>query len=119
MTAVSILATELKVRNRIRVLNDNFRTTFIGGQVVMTAGVAELSMDMKARILLRVQTFSAFSVKNDPYGEHGFGSFTHRGQKYFWKIDYFDSRDPDLGAEDPADSAKTERVLTIMLAEEY
>jgi hypothetical protein len=32
----------LKSSARIRVLNDNFRSTFIGGQVVMSAGVADL-----------------------------------------------------------------------------
>ena len=31
----------LKASNRIRVLNDNFRSTFIGGQVVMTRGRSE------------------------------------------------------------------------------
>jgi hypothetical protein len=35
----------LKTSDRIRVLNDNFRSTFIGGQVVMSAGVAELPLD--------------------------------------------------------------------------
>jgi len=119
MTGVSTLASEYKARHRIRVLNDNFRTTFVGGQVVMTAGVADLSMDMKARILLRVQTFSAFSTKNDPYGEHDFGNFTHRGQKYFWKIDYYSDTSCTLGAEDPSDVTRCFRVLTIMLASEY
>ena len=38
--------------NAIRVLNDNFRSTFIGGQVVMTAGVSELPIDVKAQVLL-------------------------------------------------------------------
>jgi len=118
MTGVSTLASEHKARHRIRVLNDNFRTTFVGGQVVMTAGVAELSMDMKARILLRVQTFSAFSAKNDPYGEHDFGSFTHRGQRYLWKIDYYNER-CEMSSEDPTDPTRTTRVLTIMFAEEY
>ena len=35
------------------------------------------------------------------------------------KIDYFDKRDPDLGAEDPSDAATTERVMTILLPEEW
>ena len=40
------------------------------------------------------------------------------GHKLFWKIDYFD---PSLTfhSEDAADLAKTVRVLTIMLADEY
>jgi len=84
----------------------------------MTAGVAELPIDMKARILLRVQTFSAFSIKNDPYGEHDFGNFTHRGQKYFLE-DRLLRRTLRGGLRGPTDPTKTTRALTIMFAEEY
>jgi hypothetical protein len=60
---------------RIRLLNDNFRTTFIGGQVVMTAGVADMPLDVKARVMLQVQRFANFDADNDPHREHDFGSF--------------------------------------------
>ena len=63
-------------------------------------------------------TFSAFTPENDPHGEHDFGSFALAGRKLFFKIDYFDAT-MQFGSEDPADPAKTTRVLTIMLAEEY
>jgi hypothetical protein len=104
--------------SRIRLLNDNFRSTFIGGRVVMSAGVAELPLGTKAQVLLRVQKFSTFNGKNDPHREHDFGSFSLAGQKYFWKIDYYDLQ-CEFGSEDPADPGKTTRVLTIMFAEEY
>jgi len=118
MTSLSTLKVSRELSSRIRLLNDNFRTTFIGGRVMMSAGVAELPLDVKARVLLRVQKFSTFNVKNDPHGEHNFGSFSLAGQKFFWKIDYYDLQ-CEFGSEDPADAAKTTRVLTIMLAEEY
>ena len=102
----------------IRVLNDNFRSTFLGGQVVMTAGVSELPLDVKANVLLTVKSFSTFDKDNDPHGEHDFGSFEVAGETFFWKIDYYDS-DCRYGSEDPSDPDKTTRVLTVMLAEEY
>jgi Protein of unknown function (DUF3768) len=104
--------------DRIRVLDDNFRSTFIGGRVVMSSGVADLSLDVKAHVLLLVQTFTDFSADNDPHREHDFGSFEVAGEKFFWKIDYYDG-DMMFGSEDPTDPDKTTRVLTIMLSHEY
>jgi hypothetical protein len=102
----------------IRELNDRFRTTMTGGRVLMTAGVNALPSDVKATVIQRVATFSDFNIENDPHGEHDFGSFMLAGRKFFFKMDYYDST-MTYGSEDPADSAKTTRVLTIMLAEEY
>jgi len=102
----------------IRVLHDNFRSTFIGGQMFMTAGMSELPLDVKANVFLKVKSFSAFDKDNDPHGEHDFGSFEVAGETFFWKIDYYDC-DCRGGSEDPANPDITTRVLTIMLAEEY
>jgi hypothetical protein len=108
----------LSKAGRIRVLNDNFRSTFVGGRVLTTAGVAELPVEVKARLLLAVQSFSEFTNDNDPHGEHDFGSIELEGETYFWKIDYYDL-DCRYGSEDPSDSKQTTRVLTIMRASEY
>ena len=108
----------LKRPDRIRLLNDNLRTTFVGGRVVMTQGVAELPVDEKARVLLKVQGFADFDAENDPHGEHDFGSFELAGETYFFKVDYY-SPDMEGGSEDPADPEQTTRVLTIMRADEY
>src|ERR1700722_523985 len=103
---------------RIRLLNDNFRTTFIGGHVVMTQGVSELPLDTKARALIAVRSFDQFTSDNDPHREHDFGSFEIEGEVYFFKIDYY-ALDMDGGPEDPADPEKTTRVITVMRADEY
>jgi Protein of unknown function (DUF3768) len=102
---------------RIRVLNDNFRTTFVGGRTVMTQGVAELPLDVRARLILAVQSFDGFTPDDDPHGEHDFGSIEIAGDTYFWKIDYYA---PDLrsGAENAA-TPEAARILTIMRADEY
>ena len=104
--------------NRIRVLNDNFRTTFVGGRILTTASVAELPIISKSRLFLGVQSYAAFSQADDPHGEHDFGAVEIDGEKYFWKIDYYDLSQR-FGSEDPSDPAQTTRVLTIMRADEY
>jgi uncharacterized protein DUF3768 len=108
----------LKPSDRIRVLNDNFRSTFVGGLTVMTAGVHELPLDTKARVILAAQAFDNFSKDNDPYEQHDFGNFQVEGEIYFFKIDYY-AIDMNGGSKDPADPEKTTRVLTIMRADEY
>jgi hypothetical protein len=104
--------------DRIRVLNDNFRSTFLGGRVLTTAGVAELPVDTKARLLLAVQSFSNFTNDNDPHHEHDFGEIELEGERYFFKLDYYDL-DCRFGSEDPSDPTQTTRVMTIMRADEY
>lgn len=105
---------------RVRELNDAFRTTLdpAKGQVMLTQGINALPSDVKAMVVRRVATFSAFTPDNDPHGEHDFGNFEIGGRKVFWKIDYYDAA-MQYGSDDPADEEKTTRVLTIMLAEEY
>ena len=102
----------------IRRLNDAFRTSFIGGRVMMTASVDALPSDVKAMAIRQVATFDAFTEENDPHGEHDFGAFDLAGHRFFWKIDAYDKA-CRYGSEDPADPDKTTRVLTIMLAEDY
>ena len=104
--------------NRIAALNDEFRKTFRGGRVMLTAGVGELPAMVIANVLCRVASFNEFTEGNDPNGEHDFGSFTFCSRKFIWKIDYYDP-DMQAGSEDAADLAKTTRVLTVMLAHEY
>ena len=99
----------------IRTLNDNFRKTFIGGRVMLTSGIRAKTQDEIAEILEKVRSFDNFTTANNPYGEHDFGSFDYKGQKIFWKIDYYDLN-YEYMSENPADPTITNRVLTIMLA---
>jgi hypothetical protein len=104
---------------RIRALNDSARRNpTIACQVFVTSGVSALPDPDKAAIWNRVCDFDAFTPENDPHGEHDFGSFEHKGQTIFWKIDYYDLM-MKCGSPDPSDPVVTRRVLTIMLAEEY
>ena len=102
----------------IRALNDELRQNLSDGTAVMTAGVAALGAEAVARIVKTIAVYDDFCHANDPYEEHDFGSFEVDGHTIFFKIDYYDkaltSHSPD-----PTDPSVTERVITIMLAEEY
>ncbi|GHV47646.1 hypothetical protein FACS1894204_11270 [Synergistales bacterium] len=102
----------------IKELNDNFRKTGVGGQFFITHKVAALSNGERKELIRKVSIFNSFDEKNDPYNEHDFGSMTHNGAMYFWKIDYY-NKDMSGGSEDPSDKNKTTRVLTLMEANEY
>ena len=102
----------------IAALNDQFRRTGKGGNVFLTAGIIALGTEKAAAVREAVRTFDAFTEDNDPHGEHDFGAFEFEGQTLFFKIDYYDAAF-EYHAEDAADPTKSNRVLTIMLAEEY
>jgi hypothetical protein len=103
---------------RIRELNDTARRTFTGCAVLITSGVEALDTPHRARLLAKVRNFEAFEEGNDPHGEHDFGAIETEEGRFFFKFDYYD---PSMssGSEDPADEERTQRVLTIMRAEEY
>lgn len=102
----------------IQQLNDALRTSFRGGRVVTTSGVADMPDTEKADLIDKVRRFDGFTEDNDPHGDHDFGSIDVLGETYFWKIDYYDL-ECVYGSDDPADPSKTMRVLTIMHANEY
>jgi hypothetical protein len=100
---------------RIRELNDAFRTTLSGGSVLLSAGVYELPDMVKADAIRKVVTFDEFTEDNDPHGEHDFGSFELCGRRFFWKIDLYE----EPGVKSKNGEPVVNRVLTIMLADEY
>ena len=105
-------------RDKIRQLNDSFRRTFIGGDVVLTRGIRMKSEKEVAEILERVRTFKDFTPANNPYSENDSASFDYKGERIIWKIDYYDKNYRYM-SENPADPTITNRLLTIMTASEY
>jgi len=103
---------------QIRTLNDQLRQNFSEGTAVLTCGIAALGAEAVARIVKSIAVYDDFCHANDPQQEHDFGSFEADGHTIFFKIDYFDTT-MTHHSPDPADPAVTERVITIMLAEEY
>ena len=103
---------------RIRALNDKFRQNLVGGLAVMTPAIAALGQEAVARIIKTIAVFDDFCHANDPHQEHDFGAFEVDGRTIYFKIDYFD-QSMTYHSPDPADPAVTQRVITVMLAEEY
>jgi hypothetical protein len=104
--------------DRIRTLNDAFRTSLSGGSVMVTRAVAALGAEAQREILAALRRCDEFDADNDPYGEHDFGRITVQGHEILFKIDYYD-QDLVWHSPDPSDPAVTHRVLTVMLAEDY
>jgi Protein of unknown function (DUF3768) len=103
---------------QIRELNDRLRQNISEGTAVLTCGIAALGVEAVARIVKTIAVYDDFCHANDPHQEHDFGAFEADGQMIFFKIDYYD-KTLACHSPDAADRSVTERVITVMLAEEY
>ncbi|WP_454762268.1 DUF3768 domain-containing protein [Caulobacter segnis] len=89
-----------------------------GAGWVITVGFRALAISQQEAAFAAVTNFADFPAGDDPYGERDFGAFDVEGVRLIWKIDYYDL-DLCMASPDQADPAVTERVLTLMLSEEY
>ena len=103
---------------RVCTLNDELRRFRRGGRIMVTSGIEALGAAAIARVLAAVASFDAFTADNDPYGEHDCAILTVDGIRVLFKIDYFD-RDLTYHSPDPSDPSVTQRVMTVMRADEY
>jgi hypothetical protein len=103
---------------QIRTLNDRLRQNFSEGTAVLTCGVAALGAEAVARIVKTIAVYDDFCHANDPHEEHDFGAFEADDHVIFFKINYYD-KSLEYHSPDATDRSVTERVITIMLAEEY
>ena len=100
---------------RIRALNDGLRQNFAEGLAVITPGIAAFGAEAVARIVKTIAVFDDFCHANDPFEEHDFGALDVDGHTIFFKIDLYE--EPNV--KDPNGTSVVNRVITIMLAEEY
>ena len=106
------------ITTKIRELNDQLRITGRGGRIMLTRGVQELGEKKINNIITEVRLFNNFTNDNNPYSEHDFAKVIVDNISVFFKIDYYD-KSLQFGSPNPADQSITERVMTIMLTEEY
>jgi len=132
---MTVLAAEREQTARIARLNDLARQAMgVACTAVATAGFRSLPDTDQSCVRELIETFDVFTDDNDPHGERDFGTIYQLGngrwtterprlrederERVFWKIDYYD-RDMQFASEDAANPAVTQRVLTIMLSDEY
>lgn len=106
-------------RAEIARLNDHFRGTGEDGWTFLSAGVAALPISTKDAIIRAVRLFCDFTPDNDPYGEHDCAALPVGKHRIIWKIDYYPRAGCHGVAPDVADPRAVQRIMTIMLAEEY
>lgn len=118
----------------IAALNDEARSALgIGCTLAATPGFLSLPKADQTRVCDLVQSYDAWTIGTDCYGEHDFGIIFQLGDgswttdtpggegwlgAIFWKMDYF-----DLGFAEPSkrpwDQSVTARILTLMRPDEF
>ena len=97
---------------RIRQLNDAFRSSFRGGKILLRASVAELPDMVKA-----ARTASGRPVQrteaNDPNGTHDFLKFELSNRSFIFSIVAYD-KNLEFESPDPTDPDKTILVGTLI-----
>lgn len=101
---------------RIAALNDAHRRDL--ADVVLTASVAALPPADREALLRGIAAFDEFGGGNDPYGERDFGALMVAGERFFFKIDYYDVA-LQGHSPDPCEDSVTRRIMTVMRADEY
>ena len=119
------MTTKRERSERIAALNDELRqhpTHRALGLITMTSGVAALGPGFWVKVANKLASLEPkdFDKGNNPYGERDFAPIEVDGEKLFFKIDYFEKGSEYMaGAETPENPETTDRVLTVMLTDEY
>ncbi|MDD4556456.1 MAG: DUF3768 domain-containing protein [Alphaproteobacteria bacterium] len=99
-------------------LNDEFRRDLNQGKVILSPKIGIESAKDITNILNLIKNYKNFNHYNDPYKERDFGSLSYNGNKIYWKIDYYDEFF-EYHSKNPSNPNITNRIITIMFADEY
>ena len=125
MTITAQPAAALTREEQIALLNDRTRLGLDPhARIVVTRNcltrLAEAPGAPEESLVLQAQLFAAFldCTFGEDSPERDFAAITFLGRKVWMKLDYY-APGLEFGSEDPADPAKTVRVMTILLPEDY
>jgi hypothetical protein len=123
----------MKELNKLQVKNNQFRRNLIQNyqkqqempSVFFAPGVLALyesNQELFYKVIQEVITFpdEKFTEDNDPHQEHDMTFFEVDGERYFFKIDYYDtSYQYHCGTENMLNDELCCRVLTVAHASDY
>ena len=103
---------------RIRLPDSGLKQTMEGGIAVISPGIAALGPSTVKRLFQTISIFDDYCAVKEPHLPGQFIPFDFDGTEIIFRIDYVyktASRHPPT----PLELQATERIVTIMLAEEY
>jgi hypothetical protein len=105
--------------DHFRALDDAWRPHLLVARAIISPGIAALGTEAAVAIVNTIAVFDDFCRADGPYKPHDFGALgLDDGRTIFFKIEYLD-KNLTGPSPNPVDPAVTERIITIMLAEEY
>ena len=111
----------LSVMGKTSEINDRVRKNLGGDNsiIVFSRSLAFLPGEQREAVIAAIRDFDDFTPDNDQYDEHDLIVVDVEGiGTVYAKFDYY-ARDMMTMSDDPADTEKTVRVLTIFPADEY
>ena len=99
---------------KIRELNDEFRKNGQPENIYLSLAVVQIKEPLFKQLLEKIKSFSNFTPKNDPDGDHRTGGFKIGMHNVEWVIDYYDL-DEDDESPDPSNASVTTRIMNVVL----
>lgn len=104
-------------REKNRSRNDELREHLLGGGTIASPKIAALDLSTLRRLIERLARYRGFSETSDQFDDHAFGAFDFESATVVFKIEVISFAPPPSSRSSIIDL--DERVMTIMLAEEY
>jgi hypothetical protein len=105
---------------RIRELNIAFwRAPHLHGRLMMSRYISDRSLHFQMKCIEALRVYDGWNADNDSHGEADMCVLDIDGETVWAKVEYHSRADLNYGSDDPADTAKTLRIATLMFPDEY